>query len=88
MTNTYTVNARNSVKGVCVDVSLTVNSVHQACAFYKILTEAFRSADIVDNNTGEVIMSIYSAEEFFYPRDTLTSVLERVEELRIEFLAR
>ena len=88
MANTYTVNARNSVKGVCVDVSLTVNSIHQACTFYKILTEAFRSADIIDNNTGEVIMSIYSAEEVFYPRDTLTSVLERVEELRIEFLAR
>ena len=88
MANTYTVNARNSVKGVCVDVSLTVNSVHQTFAFYKILTEAFRSVDIIDNDTGEVIMSTYSAEEFFYPRDTLTSVLERVEELRIEFLAR
>lgn len=51
-------------------------SVHMAFAAMDILSKAFRSCDIVSEDTGAIIASVYTAAEFFTPTLTLTEAVD------------
>jgi hypothetical protein len=83
----YKIQARNG-EVICVQVEINDLHIHQAVAFYDVLTKAFRGVDVIDNDTGEVVMSKYIASDFFYPKATVADVLEELENLRLAFLER
>jgi len=83
----YNVQARNG-EVISVQVEIHDLHIHQADALYKVLNKAFRAVDVIDNETGEVVLSKYSASDFFYPTATMEETLEELERLRLAFLER
>ena len=81
----YEITATNGESLMKVTVSFTTPNVSYARSYYHLLRKAFRSVNLIDNETGEVLMDIYTASEFFCPQATLSDTLSELERLRIDF---
>lgn len=81
----YNVQARSG-ETINIQVEVPNLHIHQAVAFYEVLNKAFRAVDVIDNETGEVVLSKYFATDFFYPTATMDETLEELERLRLAFL--
>lgn len=81
----YNVQARSG-EAINIQVEVPNLHIHQAVAFYEVLNKAFRAVDVIDNETGEVVLSKYFSSDLFYPITTIDEALADIEQLRREFL--
>ena len=77
--STYTVSAEN---GSNPKIFYEASNVNRFMAFglATILSKAFRSIVILDDETGEVMYSLYLAEDMFSPTASIAEVIEEANE--------
>ena len=77
--STYTVSAEN---GSNPKIFYEASNVNRFMAFglATILSKAFRSIVILDDETGEVMYSLYLAEDMFSPTASIAEIIEEANE--------
>lgn len=75
MNYTYTITADNGINPKIV-FSYSGLNILQARAAYNSLKLAFRTVDVVNDITGEVMISLYRSDEFFEPAFSETEAIE------------
>lgn len=78
--STYTVSADNGSNPKIFYEASLVNRF-MAFGLAVILTKAFRSVVILDDETGEVMYSVYFAEDTFSPTASVAEVIEEANEV-------
>lgn len=81
----YEITASTGESLMNVTVSFATPNVNYARSYYHLLRKAFCSVNLINDETSEVLMSIYTASEFFCPQATLSDTLSELERLRIDF---
>ena len=67
----YTINAKTCSHPI-TEFSMRVENPEHAFKIANILVEGFHSVDMIDNETGEVMFSIYGSDTLFNLIDTLS----------------
>ena len=76
-TPTYTVTAENRCSPY---ITLTLDKLTKKAAYFATqnLCAAFRSIEVVNEETGEVVYSHYEGDEFFQPSETEAEAIAKV----------
>lgn len=77
--STYTVSAENGSNPKIFYEASSVNRL-MASGLATILSKAFRSIVILDDETGEVMYSLYLAEDMFSPTASIAEIIEEANE--------